>query len=60
MPLLAVGGAITFIILVVTAVIGKMVLKGKAKLKLHIVLAGLTIIFAFLHGLLGLSIFFRF
>lgn len=54
LPLIVYGGILTFLLLLATATIGWMVMKGKAKLSLHKILAIIVIIFALFHGLLGI------
>ncbi|MFA6919272.1 MAG: hypothetical protein WC244_04185 [Patescibacteria group bacterium] len=55
-PAIMYGGITAFVLLFITAIVGKLVLKGKAKLKLHMILAWLVIIIALIHGIMGLSI----
>lgn len=61
-PLIMYLGIITFILLLFTATVGALNYKGIRIIpfKWHPVLAALTIIIAFIHGLLGLSVFFNF
>jgi hypothetical protein len=51
-PLIMIGGAITFIGFIATAVLGYMIYKGKTTipLKWHLRLAGTSLLLAFLHG----------
>jgi len=53
-PLIIYGGITTLILLIITAIYGMFVLKGKGKMKYHKILAITTIIIASVHGLLGL------
>jgi hypothetical protein len=61
-PLIMYLGIVTFLLLIFTATVGALNYKGIRIIpfKWHPVLAGLTITMAFIHGLLGLSIFFNF
>lgn len=61
-PLIMYLGIITFILIVFTATVGALNFKGIKIIafKWHPVLAIISIIVAFIHGLLGLSIFFNF
>lgn len=52
-PLIVYGGMFSFLLLVITAIIGVLVLKGKSTMFWHKLFAIITIVFAFLHGLLG-------
>lgn len=61
-PLIMYLGIITFVLLLFTATVGALNFKGIRIIpfKWHPVLAATTITIAFVHGLLGLSIFFNF
>lgn len=58
-PLLMIGGLIGLILLIITAIVGAMVLRGKAKMKFHKTLAILTLIIGLIHGIVAfLALFF--
>jgi hypothetical protein len=61
-PTIMYGGLITLILLVITAVYAWGGVRGywRFSLKWHASLAGLTIVFALFHGLLGLAMAFGF
>jgi hypothetical protein len=61
-PLVMYLGIVTLLLILFTAIVGSLNHKGIRIIpfKWHPVLAGLTILFAFIHGLLGLSINFNF
>lgn len=54
LPLILYLGVITLSIVVITAVMGAMVLRGRAKIKWHMAAAAIAIIMAIVHGALGL------
>jgi len=54
-PLLVYGGMLTLILLLATATAGWLVMKGKVKFSFHKILAIITIIIAFGHGLLAFA-----
>jgi hypothetical protein len=61
-PLLMYGGILTFLLLIFTATVGALNLKGihAVPFKWHPRLAVATIVVAIIHALFGLSIFFNF
>ena len=61
-PLVMYGGILTFFLLLFTASVGFLNMKGIRTIpfKWHPRLAGATIIMAVLHAILGLSLYFRF
>jgi uncharacterized membrane protein len=62
LPLLAWGGIITLILLILTAIVGYLTVKNikPLPLKFHTKLAMITIILAILHGLLAILAFMKF
>ena len=52
-PLIVYGGAVTLTLLIVTAILGTLVLKGKVKFTWHKVFAIITLILAIGHGFLA-------
>lgn len=52
-PLVIYGGIITLTMVIITAVLGTLVLKGKLKFKWHKIFAIITIIIACMHGFLA-------
>ncbi len=56
-PLLAYGGMLTFLFLLITAYAGYKVSKGEAKLSTHKTLVGISLLLAFFHGLVGIFSF---
>jgi uncharacterized membrane protein len=56
-PLITYLGVITFTLFLITAVVGYMIVKGKTKLpfKWHVRLAILALVFASIHGTLGIA-----
>ncbi|MFA5022469.1 MAG: hypothetical protein WC508_05325 [Patescibacteria group bacterium] len=57
-PLIVYGGLTTLLLLLITATIGLMIMKGKkVPIAIHVWLARLTIVIAVLHAILGLSLF---
>lgn len=61
LPLLAWGGILTLLLLIVTAILGYMSLKGVGgvKLQTHKAFAVITIIVGLIHGIVGFLAFFR-
>lgn len=57
LPLIAWLGIISYLAIIVSAIIGHLFLKGKMKsgLKVHIILSFLTIFFATIHAILGIG-----
>lgn len=57
LPLIAWLGIITYLVIIISAIIGHLFLKGKMKsgLKVHLVLSAIAIIFATLHAILGIG-----
>ena len=55
-PLIMIGGVSTFILFLATAILGYMIYKGKTMIsvKWHLRLAALSLLLAFIHGLLAL------
>lgn len=49
-PLVVYGGLLTILLVIITAIVGGLVMKGKLKFSLHKFLAIITIIFALIHG----------
>jgi len=58
-PLVLYLGIITLILLLLTATMGFLVMKGKANFKHHLLLAKITIALALIHGILGLALYFN-
>jgi hypothetical protein len=50
LPLGVWGGLVGLVILLSTAIVGGMAMKGKAKLSIHKILAGFTILISLIHG----------
>jgi hypothetical protein len=58
LPLVVYGGIMTITLLIITALLGFLISKGKFhNLKMHVWLARITIVFALGHATLALSIF---
>jgi len=57
-PLMLYLGITTFTLLVITAVLGFLVIKGKVKFAYHKIFAAVTISIATVHGMLGLLAYF--
>ena len=58
LPLVVYGGMMTITLLLITALLGFLITKGKFhNLKVHIWIARITIVFALGHATLALSIF---
>ncbi|MEK6864274.1 MAG: hypothetical protein AABX27_03205 [Nanoarchaeota archaeon] len=57
-PLIMYGGIIVLLLMLATATLGAMVLKGKIQFKYHKAMAISTIIAGLLHGILGMLSFF--
>ncbi len=57
-PLIMYGGIIVLLLMLATATLGAMVLKGKIQFKYHKAMAISTIIVGLLHGILGMLSFF--
>ena len=54
LPLLMWGGIFGALILIATAIAGKLAFQGKINVKTHMILAGITILIALIHGLAAL------
>ena len=62
LPMVAYGGMITLLLIIITGYIGHSLMKGEQKfsLKVHQNLFWVTLIVGILHGIVGLSIFLKF
>ena len=56
-PVIFYLGIATFVSLAITAILGWLVISGKAKFNHHKTFAMITIVLAIIHGLLGLAIY---
>jgi len=59
-PAMMFGGLFVFLLMLVAATVGYLVLHGKTKMTVnaHLILVRIVIVLAFFHAILGLSLFF--
>ncbi len=57
LPVLAYGGIFTLICLLTTATLGYLSTQGKPVFKWHRIMAAVTVVFALMHGTLGILVY---